>query len=206
MPNRLRLAAHVTLAVLAVAAAARVDVPVPGSPVPQSLQTLAVVVVGAWLGARWGAVALVAYVVAGAAGLPVFADGAAGLGALLGPTGGYLGGFVLGAAISGLVAHRLRVRARIPVTGAALGTLFAVAIGAHLVILGLGWARLSTLLGASEAFAAGVSPFLWGGVAKSAVAVPLIVMVERLAPLHRREGHPEEDEAIRDVHELGGEE
>lgn len=206
MRSSLRLAGYVAVSVVAVAAAARVDVPVPGSPVPQSLQTLAVVVVGAWLGARAGALALAAYVVAGAAGLPVFADGAAGFDVLTGPTAGYLAGFVLGAFVMGAGARLLRQQGHLPRSAGSFSVLFLVAVGAHLLILGLGWARLAWLLGPSEALIAGVSPFLWGGVAKSAAAVPLLWILERVRPLHRREGDPEEDEAVRDVHELGREE
>lgn len=94
-------AVRVAVAVLAVALAAQVSVPVPGSPVPQSLQTLAVVLVGAWLGPRTGAIALTTYMVLGAAGLPVFADGAGGIEHLAGPTLGYLVGFVVAAALMG---------------------------------------------------------------------------------------------------------
>ena len=82
-------------AVVAVALAAQVSVAIPGSPVPQSLQTLAVVLVGAWLGPVRGGAALILYVAIGAVGAPVFADGAAGAAHLSGPTSGYLAGFVV---------------------------------------------------------------------------------------------------------------
>ena len=96
-----RSVGSVLAGVAAVALAARVSVPVPGSPVPQSLQTLAVVLVGAWLGSARGAAALVAYLLAGALGLPVFADGGAGPAYATGPTAGYLAGCVAGAALVG---------------------------------------------------------------------------------------------------------
>lgn len=149
--------ALLALAVLAVAVAARVSVPVPGSPVPQSLQTLAVVLVGAFLGPRGGGGALALYLLVGALGVPVFADGAAGAAHLVGPSAGYLLGFVLAAVLVGW-----------GVGSGGLLRAFLAMLCAHLVILGLGWARLAPTLGVLDALRSGVLPFLWGGVAKSA--------------------------------------
>uniref|UniRef100_UPI002580E7FB biotin transporter BioY n=2 Tax=Oceanithermus sp. TaxID=2268145 RepID=UPI002580E7FB len=73
-----------------VALLAQVALPLPFTPVPVTLQTLGVLLVGAALGSRLGAQALGLYLAAGAAGLPVFAGGGAGVGWLAGPTGGYL--------------------------------------------------------------------------------------------------------------------
>jgi biotin transport system substrate-specific component len=155
----IREPALLTLAVLAVAVSARVSVPVPGSPVPQSLQTLAVVLVGAFLGARRGGLALALYLLVGALGLPVFADGAAGAAHLVGPTAGYLLGFVLAAMLVGRsVEHDGR--------GGFLRAFFAMLL-AHLMILGLGWTRLALALGMPDAMRSGVLPFLWSGAAKS---------------------------------------
>ena len=91
------------LAALVVAASAQVVVPVPFSPVPMTLQPLAVIVIGALLGPTAGAAALVAYLMAGAAGLPVFSAGRAGAAWLVGPTGGYLLAFPVAAAAVGSV-------------------------------------------------------------------------------------------------------
>jgi biotin transport system substrate-specific component len=91
---------------LVVAVAAQVTVPVPLSPVPMTLQPLAVLAVGGVLGARAGAAVLVLYLMMGLIGLPVFAAGSAGIGRLLGPTGGYLLAFPVAAALTGLVAGR----------------------------------------------------------------------------------------------------
>ena len=164
--NGLPLAA-LGLAVLGVAAAGRVDIPIPGSPVPQSLQTLAVVIVGGALGMRWGTVALIAYLAAGAVGLPVFAGGAGGPSHLVGPTAGYLVGFVVAAAIVGGFGDRFGWRN--------LGVAWAVLTLAHVVILALGWLRLSTSLGAGTAWDVGVGPFWFGGVAKSLAGAAVLV-------------------------------
>ncbi|MGO9412364.1 MAG: biotin transporter BioY, partial [Spirochaetia bacterium] len=79
---------------LIIAVSAQVSIPLPFTPVPVTLQTFAVVLTGALLGSRRGAAAIVAYLAEGLAGLPVFSLGRAGFAHLLGPTGGYLVGFV----------------------------------------------------------------------------------------------------------------
>lgn len=153
-------------AVVVVAVSARVSVPVPGSPVPQSLQTLAVVLVGAALGARRGGAALALYLLVGAVGVPVFADGAAGAAHLVGPTAGYLVGFVAAAGLVGWGAERGRSTAGFAHT-------FLLMVLAHVIILVLGWLRLSLEIGSLDALDAGVLPFLWGGVAKSALGAAM---------------------------------
>lgn len=152
-------------ALAVVALAAQVSVPVPGSPVPQSLQTLAVVVVGAWLGPRQGFHAMAIYVVVGALGAPVFADGAGGPTHLTGPTLGYLLGFVAGAPLMGWWVRQSWGRGPVAV--------FAGAVVAHALILALGWARLGVLIGPLAAFETGVQPFVVGGLVKSVVAALL---------------------------------
>ncbi len=169
-----RRLAGMLAAVVAVGVAAQVTVPLPGTPVPQSLQTLAVVLVGAWLGPAVGATTLLLYVVVGALGLPVFAEGARGASHLTGATAGYLAGFI---AAAGLVGW-WRVRGWCASLGAALGGM----VLAHAVILALGWLRLATLVGPAEAFAQGVSPFVVGGVLKSVAAALVTVLVIRSTP------------------------
>ncbi len=165
------------MGVALVAIGARFDVAIPGSPVPQSLQTLSVVVVGGALGMRLGAVTLLAYLVAGAVGLPVFAGGAAGIDALVGPTAGYLVGFVAAAAFVGWCAERGWTERWPPG--------MALLCAAHLVILLMGWAWLARSLGASAAWAGGVAPFLYGGAVKSAFGAALLWWVSRRYPSMR---------------------
>ena len=147
-----------------IALGARVDVAVPGSPVPQSLQTLAVLAAGLALGSRWGLAAGLIYLAAGASGVPVFAGGASGLSALTGPTAGYLVGFPLAALMVGAGSRTLSPG---PIWRTMLGG-FALGLAGHLLILALGWAGLSLRIGATEALSAGVMPFLWGMAVKSA--------------------------------------
>lgn len=153
----LRVAVLLGAAVM-VALAARWSFPVPGSPVPVSAQTLAVLVVGFLLGSAPGAGALLIYLAAGAAGLPVFADGAAGFEHLLGPTGGYLLGFGAGAAVAGR-APEASWSGRILLLLAAHGAIFA---------LGVPW--LAVFVGATKAVTAGLLPFLPGALVKSLLA------------------------------------
>jgi biotin transport system substrate-specific component len=133
-------------AALLTAAAARVAVPVPGSPVPGTLQTLVVLLAGAVLGPRAGAASQALYLALGFGGLPVFALPGAGPAYLLGPTGGYLAGFPAAAWLTGrLLQHR---------AGAGFGArLLACLLGsATLHLSGLGW--LAILGGGDPAAAA----------------------------------------------------
>ena len=180
----------IALGAVLVSVCAQVSVPIPGSPVPQSLQTLAVVLVGVVMGPIRGAICLLLYVVLGAVGLPVFADGAAGAEHLRGPTAGYLAGFVLGAAASGLwssVVERLSGASEGPASAwAEAGAVFAVGLLAHVVILGFGGLRLAGMIGPSLAFTTGVAPFLVGGLAKSLMDAGGWLLVRPLDPFERR--------------------
>ena len=81
------------------------QVAIPFIPVPLTLQTLAILIVGLTFGSRLGAVTLLTYLAEGAAGLPVFANGGAGLAYMMGPTAGFLVGFVVLAYLAGLPAY-----------------------------------------------------------------------------------------------------
>jgi biotin transport system substrate-specific component len=147
---------------LVVAASAQIAVPLPWTPVPITGQTLGVLLVGAALGARRGAAALVLYLAEGAVGLPVFAGGAAGAARLAGPTGGYLIAFPAAAWLVGWLAERGFDR-RVGTTAAAM------ALGTAL-ILAAGAAWLSFFVGGDRVWAAGVAPFLPGAVIQIGVA------------------------------------
>jgi biotin transport system substrate-specific component len=148
---------------LLTALAAQVVVPLPFTPVPLTGQTFAVLLTGALLGPRLGALAMLAYLAEGAAGLPFFRGGAGGPAHLLGPTAGYLFAFPAAAYVTGLLAERGWDRRYL--TAAA-----AMALGS-LVILAGGWAWLAlTFRTGAEAFRLGVAPFLVGDVIKIALA------------------------------------
>jgi len=156
----------VVLGSVLIAGSAWVQIRLPFTPVPITGQTFAVVLIGALYGARRGVATVLAYLAQGALGLPVFAGGAAGLAYILGPTGGYLLGFILAAALVGLLAERGWDRR--PVL-----TALAMTLGtAALFIPGLLW--LGFFLGWDNVLAAGLIPFLPGAVLKIALATALL--------------------------------
>jgi len=147
-------------------AAARISVPLPMTPVPGTLQTLAVLLAGGMLGARAGAASQASYLLMGAAGLPVFALPGSGPGYLLGPTGGYLFGFIAAAYVVGTV---LRVTGKRGVAGAAL----AFFLGAATIHL-FGFAWLCVVLGNPDAaLRAGLLPFVLFDLAKVILATAI---------------------------------
>src|SRR5882762_6051099 len=150
-----------------VAAAAQVSVPLPGTPVPMTLQPLAVLLVGGLLGARLGAMSMVLYLALGIAGLPVFTPTVPllGIARLLGPTGGYLLAYPVAAFAVGALVREGRDWRRV-----ALGVL----CGLVLIHVG-GLAQIVILTGNVEGAARlGTLPFLLGDLAKLAVAVAVL--------------------------------
>jgi biotin transport system substrate-specific component len=145
---------------LFIAICAQINIPLPL--VPITLQTFAVLAVGAAFGMRLGAATLALYVLEGTLGLPVFAEFRAGPGVLMGPTGGYLIGFVLAAALVGWFAERGYDRRVL--------TMFGVMMlgAAVLYIPGLLW--LAKFTGYDKVLELGLYPFLWGDLLKAVLA------------------------------------
>jgi biotin transport system substrate-specific component len=144
-------------------------VQVPFWPVPMTMQTFAVVVIGMAYGWRLGAATVLLYLVEGATGLPVFAgtpERGIGLAYMAGPTGGYLVGFLAAAALCGWLAERGWDRRLVP-------ALFAMLLGhAVIFVFGLGW--LGHAIGLEKAVAVGFTPFLVGTVVKIALAAAVL--------------------------------
>jgi biotin transport system substrate-specific component len=163
-----RRAIAIGLGTLLVALSAQVVVPVSFSPVPMTLQPLAVLAVGGLLGAAGGLSALLLYIVLGALGLPVFAGGGAGFLHLVGPTGGYLLAFPIAAGVTGALAGR---EPRSP-----LRVLLACALG--MVIIHTGGVAQLALLGGDPALAirVGFVPFFTGDLLKVGLAAALILV------------------------------
>jgi biotin transport system substrate-specific component len=144
------------------------QVAIPLWPVPITGQTLAVLLVGASLGATRGALSMVVYALAGLVGLPVYSDHTAGPAVLLGPTGGYIVGFVLAAALTGWLAQR-RYERRF------LAGMLAFLAGSVVVFLvGLPWLKLSLGLTWPQTIAAGFTPFIVGGIIKAVIAAAVL--------------------------------
>lgn len=163
-----RQAVAIGLGAAVVALSAQVVVPLPFSPVPMTLQPLAVLVVGGLLGARQGLGALVLYLMLGILGLPVFAPGGApGALRLIGPTGGYLLAFPIAAALTGALVG--------PTPRSVLRVLLACALGMAVIHLG-GVAQLALLGGdPATAFRVGFVPFLTGDLLKIGLAAAVIL-------------------------------
>jgi len=161
----------ILLGSLLIAVLAQVSIPVPFSPVPITGQTIGVVLVGGLLGARRGAMAVLAYLMEGAMGLPVFADMKAGAHVLVGPTAGYLWGFVFAAFLIGYFAEKgWTVKPTMS---------FLSCFAATTLILILGALYLATMVGFNEALVMGFYPFLVGDVVKSAVCAGIISGVRK---------------------------
>jgi len=155
-----------------VALAAQVAVPLPFTVVPLTLQPLAVLVVGGLLGATSGAAALALYIAAGAAGLPVFAGGAAGAIHLIGPTGGYLLAFAVAAAVTGWLSRAADGRSG----GAAVARVLLASLAGMFVIHIGGVAQLALLSGdPAAAYRLGFRPFFANDLVKVGLAALLIL-------------------------------
>jgi len=159
------------------ALAAQFRIMLPGTPVPLTGQTFAVLLSGAALGARWGAGSQVLYVAAGMVGFPVFASGNGGWEYATGATLGYLVGFVVAAALVGYLADRRQDR-RVP------SALMAFITGSLVIyFFGVSWLVIGIGMSFTDALLAGFwQPFLVGDVIKASLAGVLLPTVWRLLP------------------------
>lgn len=182
--DAMTFAQKITLALVFAAmtgVAAQIRIPLPFSPVPITGQTFAVLAAGVLLGRNFGGFSMASYVALGAAGVPWFNGGGAGLSFLAGPTGGYMLGFIAAAMIIGYVTDKHpAARGFIPMLGIMLSVNF-------LVIHGLGLAWLAIFLTAVKGsavtipslFAMGTAPFIAGDIAK---AVAAALMAKTVTP------------------------
>lgn len=154
------------------ALSAKVNLPLPY--VPMTLQTLVVLMIGAGYGWRLGSATMIAYLAEGAMGLPVFAGPVGGIAPLVGPTAGYLYGFVAAAFITGALAERGWDRNVL--------LLFAAMAVGHVVIFiaGFGWLAYGIGLGADKAWLVGVAPFMVASVIKNALGATLMPAARRI--------------------------
>lgn len=153
------------------AIAAQITVPI--SPVPFTLQVLAVILSGLLLGVRTGALAQAIYVLVGAVGVPVFAGFKGGLGIVLGPTGGYLISYPIAAAVAGLAAHTVARASRRKALWT--GFLWGCAGLAVIYTLGATWLAVVAGLSPAEALATGILPFVVFDLIKVALAALVAV-------------------------------
>jgi biotin transport system substrate-specific component len=152
---------------LLVALAAQVAVPLPFTPIPLTLQTFAVLLTGALLGSRLGAISLMLYVLEGAAGLPFFSAGRGGASyLLLTPACGYLLSYPVAAFVAGALAERGWDRRYLTAAAAML-------VGSIVILIG-GWLGFLRFQPPAQAFAMGVAPFIPGDLIKVALAAAVL--------------------------------
>lgn len=168
--SRLYQAVIVVAATVLLAVSARVQVPF--WPVPMTMQTFVVLMIGASLGARLAGITMLAYLIEGAVGLPVFASGA-GLAYLAGPTGGYLCGFLVATICVGRLADMG--------FGRSLLSTLAAFVAGEIIIFALGAGWLATIVGFDKALSGGLLPFLPGEAVKVALACAVLPTVWRVA-------------------------
>ena len=171
----LRAAVLALFGSLLLALSAKVQVPF--WPVPMTMQTFVVLMLGAAYGWRLGGGTVLLYLAEGAIGLPVFAGAGAGPAYMTGPTGGYLAGFVAGAAAAGWMVEKGWAR------GVA-GLTLAMLIG-HALILGPGVAWLALAIGWTKAIAVGLTPFWAATALKTALAVAAVLGLDRVVAAPR---------------------
>jgi biotin transport system substrate-specific component len=162
-----------------VAAAAQVSIPLPFTPVPITGQTFAVVLVGASLGAARGFSSLLLYMLLGMAGAPIYSDQTSGWDVVSGPTGGYIVGFVLAAALTGYLAERRWDRK--------VSTAIAAMLTGNVLIylVGLPWLAVDLGTNLEKTLEFGLYPFVPGDVFKLYLAAMLLPtawkVVERIS-------------------------
>jgi biotin transport system substrate-specific component len=151
---------HITYSSLFVALiAAGAFLAIPIGPVPIVLQNMFVLLAGIILGPRWGLACVGIYLLLGACGLPVFANGKAGIGIIFGPTGGYLLGYLPAVFITGLISNQRNKKT--------FSIIFALVTGSIIVYAaGVPWLKIVTGMSWDKAIAVGMYPFIIGDILK----------------------------------------
>lgn len=162
--HQLRMTVYASLFAALIAAGAYLAIPI--GPVPIVLQNFFVMLAGLLLGGVWGMGAVGLYLLAGAVGLPVFAGGTGGIGRLLGPTGGYLLGYIPAVFLIGILSEKGKGKIFIDVLAMICGTVIIYAFG-------VSWLKTVTGMAWGKALAAGMYPFLPGDILKIVAAIPV---------------------------------
>ena len=169
----------VLASLMAALAAVGAYLAVPIGPVPIVLTNLFVLLSGLLLGSRGGLISMGLYLLVGAIGLPVFSGGRGGLVHFLGPTGGYLFGYALGAWITGLISERSGGRMVLDIVAVVAGVLAIYACGVP-------WLKVITQMSWTKAFWVGMVPFLIGDGIKAAAA---LLLARAVRPILQRQLH-----------------
>jgi biotin transport system substrate-specific component len=160
--------------------AAGAYIAIPIGPGPIVLQNLFVMLAALMLGARWATISVGIYLFAGAIGFPVFSGATGGIARFIGPTGGYLIGFLLNAFVTGIVVEKLGDRWMVQICGMVLGT-------SMLYMLGAGYLKWITAMSWEKAIAVGVLPFVIGDGFKIAAAAAIYRLLSAQFPIPRKQ-------------------
>ncbi len=169
--NQLRMMVYASLFAALTAVGAFLAIPI--GPVPIVLQNMFVYLAGLLLGSRWGLASVGVYLLAGACGLPVFAGGLGGIGRIVGPTGGYLIGYLPTVFLIGKISNRANPRAIFDVLAMICGSVALYACG-------ITWLKIVTGMTIAKALAVGMVPFLIGDALKIAAAVGIAKSLRRV--------------------------
>lgn len=172
--NSLRWMVYCALMAAFIAVGAYLAIPI--GPVPIVLQNLFVLLAGLVLGSRWGTTSVLIYLLAGLCGLPVFAGGGSGPARFVGPTGGYLVGFVSAAFVVGWITERFGRKNSVQVAAMIAGSLLVYAFGVP-------WLAAVAHISIGNALVAGMYPFLIGDAIKIAAAIPIARTIRPLLRL-----------------------
>ena len=162
--NQLRMMVYASLFAALTAIGAFMAIPI--GPVPIVLQNMFVYLAGLLLGSRWGLASVGVYLLAGACGLPVFAGGLGGIGRIIGPTGGYLIGYLPTVFLIGKISKRANPRFIFDVLAMICGSVALYACG-------ITWLKIVTGMTIAKALAVGMIPFLIGDALKIAAAAAI---------------------------------
>jgi len=150
---------------------------VPIGPVPIVLSTLFVLLSGLLLGSRWGLTSMCLYLLVGAMGMPVFAGGKGGVAHFLGPTGGYLFGYVLASWLTGFIAERSQSILILEFLSVLIGSL-------AIYSLGVPWLKMVTQMSWAKTLMVGMVPFLIGDAVKASIA---LILARAVRPILNRQ-------------------
>ncbi len=162
--TQLRMTVYASLLAALTAAGAYLSIPI--GPVPIILQNMFVLLSGLLLGSRWGLASVGVYILAGACGLPVFAGGLGGISRIVGPTGGYILGYLPAVYVIGLITEKIKQNMVFDVIAMICGCIIIYACGVT-------WLKVLTGMTLAKTLAVGMYPFLIGDALKIAAAAAI---------------------------------
>lgn len=182
--NQIRLTIFIFLFVLLISIGAFIAIPV--GPVPIVLQNMFVFMAGLILGKRWGALCIVIYLAAGAAGLPIFSGGSSGIDHILGPTGGYLLSYIPTVFVVGWISEKSGESSDESSFQMILTDLKAMFVGSIIIYLfGVPWLKEVLNLSWEKSLTLGLLPFIPGDMLKIITAAYLVKLVRRYTNKNR---------------------